>query len=84
VKYSERELEVFNIIKQHSSRIHSSDLTAKFWKGKPNKPPINYHQVVMGVLTTLIKKVNHNKESFVVKKSPSRGPHGITAWIEKR
>lgn len=83
MKYSPRELEIFRLLPKDSSHINSSDLVMKYWKGKLNRPR-NDRIVVMDGLRSLIEKVNDNKESFVVKKGPRRGPHGITAWVEKR
>ena len=83
VKYSPRELEIFRIIPKDSSQISSSDIVDKYWRGKLDKP-YYYRIVVMDGLRSLIRKINHNKENFVVKTGPSRGPHGLLAWIEKR
>lgn len=83
VNYSPRELEIFELLPKNGSHINSSDIVKEYWKGKTNIPR-HSRIVVMDGLRSLIDKVNDNKESFVVKKGPRRGPHGITAWIEKR
>lgn len=83
VNYSPRELEIFGLLPKNGSHINSSDIVDKYWKGKTDIP--YYHRiVVMDGLRSLIRKVNHNKEDFMIKTGPSRGPHGLTAWIEKR
>lgn len=80
VKYSPAELTILELLKK-GGRVNTNELIAKRY-GK--RLPFNAASNVRATLRTLKRKVEFNKEPFVIHNEGQVGPHPQEIWLEKR
>ena len=63
-----------------SARPRTTDqLIGMYWK----QPPFNAGNILRGRLTGIARKLEHVGDPRRIVKSPRRGPHHISYWVEK-
>lgn len=82
VRYSKHELAVARLLPMDPDMIDSQELIRKFYKARGE--PIPFHADLTWVVRSLMKKMNYNKEKFVIIKSEQRGPHSMDYRLKKR
>lgn len=82
VKYSPGEKRLFALLPSDSTPVTSERLTAERYRG--NSVPFNARKITIGLLSSLSRKIDRNKEPFKLIKGPRAGPHSIELWLEKR
>ena len=80
--YSKRERSVFKLLPKDGKRISTKQLAAKFY-GHDDLHQ-NANVVIIGVMRSLIWKMEKNKEPLRIMKSARAGPHPLEFWLEKR
>jgi hypothetical protein len=80
VNYSKRETEVFRLLSK--KRQTTTDITNKLYGEK--EQPLYARQSVLMALVSLQKKINKNREPFVLKKTKRSGPYPLQFWLEDR
>lgn len=78
VRYSPGESSVLALLREDFGRS-SADLAKLHYCGDG---PFNGQRVVVGLLSSLARKVVLNGEPFRVRRSPRRGPHPVYFWRE--
>lgn len=82
IKYSTREKLVFDAIKSNDSdKISTKEIAEKTFNGDEI---FHVKATVISALASLRKKVEFNKEPFVLKVSGHSGPNPMLVWLEKR
>lgn len=84
VKYSKREALVFNILKNRKQPARVEDIAERFfdlWKG--NQPFFSKIQVG-GVARALSRKVDFNKEPFMIERSRQPGAREVSWQVKSR
>jgi hypothetical protein len=79
VGYSDTERELFKMLPVDPGKISSRELIERKY-GK--SAPFNSFQLIGAALRSLSRKVEHNREPFLVARSIRRGPHPIYFWIK--
>lgn len=82
LRYSPMEQSILALLPGDGTKVSSEEIIAAHY-GK-RKRPFNARQIIIGVLRTLMRKSNRNRESFKICKSARKGPHPMKFWIEKR
>ena len=82
IKYSKREKLVFDAIKMSDSKKISTKEIAE--KSFQDKEIFHVKATVISALASLRKKVEFNKEPFVLKVSGHAGPNPMWVWLEER
>ena len=82
IKYSKREKLVFDAIKMSDSKKISTQEIAE--KSFQDKEIFHVKATVISALASLRKKVEFNKEPFVLKVSGHAGPNPMWVWLEER
>lgn len=80
-KYSVSEKRLFEFILDRYP-TSSEELTRKFY-GK-NAVPFHSRKIIIGMITSIQRKMDANKEPFRLVKSDPRGPYPINVWLEPR
>ena len=82
IRYSPSEQRAFNALlkKQPASTV---DLVKAIYSRKGNQPH-NSRQVVLGVMTSLQRKVTMNDEPFVIERTERANPYPVEFWIGVR
>lgn len=65
---------------KNKNKITSTKITDRYY-GKGNIP-LNGRKIVIGLLSSLKRKVTMNRESFKVMKTKRSGPLPMSFWIE--
>ncbi len=81
VRYSPGERKLFSLLTDKP--MSSEALSEKFYRGH-KEVPFHGRKIVIGLVTSIQKKVNANKEKFQIMKSDRKGPHPIEVWIERK
>jgi hypothetical protein len=82
LKYSPSEQKLLNLIPLDGKRITTKELIARRYRGE--SLPFNAATITTGTLNSLIRKADHNRETFRVRKSGRKGPRPQEIWVEKR
>jgi hypothetical protein len=80
--YSARERSVFKLLPKDGKRITTNQLVKLYYKNDSRQ--LNANANIVGVIRSLIRKVDVNKEPFRIQKSARAGPHPLEYWLEKR
>jgi hypothetical protein len=80
VNYSKRETEVFRHLSK--KRLTTTEITNKLYAKK--EQPLYARQSVLMALVSLRKKIDKNREPFVLKKTKRSGPYPLQFWLEDR
>lgn len=80
IKYSKGEKRIFLLL--GDGKKSSTKLIGEHYKAVDE--PYNARKIVVGLLASLAKKINYNKEPFRLLSSPRSGPHAIDFWLEKK
>jgi hypothetical protein len=83
VDYSSSEERMLALIPKNGTQVSTETLLKKFYGG-PNPAPFNAPKAIIATISSLIRKVDANGESYEIKKSERRGPHHIFVWRETR
>lgn len=82
IKYSKREKLVFDAIKMSDSeKISTKEIAEKSFQ---DKDIFHVKATVISALSSLRKKVEFNKEPFILKVSGHAGPNPMWVWLEER
>lgn len=81
VKYSDREIELFDMLPKEGKVINSKELVAFFYK---KKIPINGQVIIMGTMRSLRNKMKLNKEPFAITTSDRSGPIPMSFRISQK
>jgi hypothetical protein len=85
MKYSTAETELLELLRAANGKpITTNDLILKRYGKQPERHPFNAASNVRATLKVLIRKVDHNRETFVIKKEGQVGPKAQNIWLEKR
>jgi hypothetical protein len=79
--YSPSERRLLDLIK-YGQKISTSELLEGMYEGEYE--PFHGRGSVNATLSDLIRKVDLNREPFVIRKSARRGPYPVSVWREKR
>lgn len=79
MKFSPSEQKALNLLK--TAPQNTTALIKLYFQ--PDQPPFNSRQIVVGVLSSLMKKAQASKAPFRIRKSKRAGPQPIKFWIEK-
>lgn len=79
INYSPNEQKVLKLLTARPQ--NSVTLCEKFYQ--PEKPPYYGRQIIIGLMSSLMRKTKLNKEPFKVHKSKRGGPHPISFWKEQ-
>jgi hypothetical protein len=82
MKYSNSEQKLLDLIPTDGTPISTEELAVKRYEGE--KVPFNSRGIVLATLSQLIRKVDHNKENFKIRKGRRMGPIPSEIWVEKR
>jgi hypothetical protein len=82
--YSIRERSVFKLLPKDGKRISTKKLAQRFYKKNENDLHQNANVVIIGVMRSLMWKMEKNKEPLRIMKSARAGPHPLEFWLEKR
>jgi hypothetical protein len=82
LKYSNSEQKLLDLIPRDGTPISTEELADKRYEGE--KVPFNSRGIVLATLSQLIRKVDHNKENFKIRKGRRMGPIPLEIWVEKR
>jgi hypothetical protein len=82
MKYSNSEQKLLNLIPTDGTPISTEELAIKRYEGE--KVPFNSRGIVLATLSQLMRKVDHNKENFRIRKGRRMGPIPSEIWVEKR
>ena len=81
VKYSPQEKKIFAALRTKpqntlvlKDRLYTSKAAA----------PFNSRQTVIAAIRSLSKKLDANKEPYVIKQTKHAGPHPMSFWIEQK
>lgn len=81
--YSKTERALFKMIPKDGDKISSAKMVAM--KKRIDDWGVTFpRNNVTVTMRSLMAKVRHNKEGFVIRQSPRRGPHPVEYWIEER
>lgn len=81
VSYSPSEQRILALLPEGGDRIDTKFLLTKLYGAEH---PFNARQSIVGTISSLIKKVEINREDFAVRKTDMRGPIPMSIWKEKR
>jgi hypothetical protein len=81
MKYSSTERRMLAMLSEHPT---SSDRLIDRWYKKESERPYNARGIVNAVIYSLIKKMNHNDEPFVIQRTPRSGPKPSSIWIARK
>jgi hypothetical protein len=81
-KYSNSEQKLLDLIPTDGTPISTEELADKRYEGE--EVPFNSRGIVLATLSQLIRKVDHNKENFKIRKGRRMGPIPLEIWVEKR
>ncbi len=73
LKYSPSERLVFQILSHKPLSYSSTAIVTAFYKTKGQPPPYNSRAIVMGSVRSLVRKVELNKEPFIVRRLKEQG-----------
>lgn len=79
VKYSPGEKKIFTLLP--AKQKTTSDIAIDYY-GK-GKVPYHGRQIVVGLLSSLQRKVRLNREPFRIMKTKRSGPIPMSFWVEK-
>lgn len=82
VSYSPAEKEVFALLS--SKQQTTSSLVERRYTKRGEPAPFHAKTSIVGIIRTLARKIDHNKEPFVLKTTARTGPRPMTCWLEKR
>jgi hypothetical protein len=82
MKYSSSEQKLLDLIPTDGTSISTEELADKRYEGE--EVPFNSRGIVLATLSQLIRKVDHNKENFKIRKGRRMGPIPTEIWVEKR
>jgi hypothetical protein len=80
IKYSPQEIKVFGVLKKKPQ----STLDLKRQLYTPKTEPFFGRQTVIAAIRSLSKKIEANKEPFVIRQTRHAGPHPMSFWIEPK
>jgi hypothetical protein len=80
VRYSKTERELFKLLPPGGGRIDSIELTAKHYSGEA---PFHGKTIVVGLINSLMRKLEANGEPFRICKTGLSGPKPIEFWLQK-
>lgn len=72
VKYSPQESKLLDLL-AHGNITTSDELAEQLYDGE--QAPYHARSSVTSILRTLIDKIDHNKEPFIISKTRPSGPH---------
>jgi hypothetical protein len=82
IKYSPREKKVFDAIKSNGSgKISTREIAEKTFQ---DQDIFHMKATVISALASLRRKVEFNREPFVLKVSGHAGPNPMWVWLEER
>jgi hypothetical protein len=81
VQYSDSEKRLFSLL--GAKARNTLELTDAFYTGE-REAPFTARQTIVSYMSSLSKKIEHNKEPFQLVKSPRRGPAPIEYRIVPR
>lgn len=85
-KYSVSEKRLFALLSEEP--ISSETLSEKFYSKHPepgaSQMPFHGRKIIIGMVTSIQRKMDVNKEPFRLVKSDPRGPYPINVWLEPR
>jgi hypothetical protein len=82
LRYSEAEQKLLDLIPTNGRMITTEQLAEKRYKGE--EVPFNSRAIVLATLSQLIRKVDRNRENFLIRKGKRRGPMPSEVWVERR
>lgn len=80
VRYSPGERRLLALLSDKP--ISSEELSKKFYRD--DQTPFHGRKIIIGLISSIQKKAEANKEAFSVMKSDRKGPHPIEVWVKKR
>jgi hypothetical protein len=81
-KYSRSEQLLLDLLLKTDDKISTTELLKDYYKGRDK--PIYARQALTGTLQCLRRKVDQNREPFVIKRTFQQGPHPIKFWVEEK
>lgn len=84
VKYSPGEQRIFRLLPKDGRPRTSAIITKLFYGMALDEVPIHGRKIVIGLLSSLMKKSDINSETFCVRKTRRSGPIPMSFWIEPR
>lgn len=84
VRYSPGEQRIFKLLPKDGRPRSSTAIMEKYYGVASQKAPFHKRKIVIGLLSSLIKKADHNKESFRLCKTRRSGSIPISFWLEER
>jgi hypothetical protein len=82
IKYSNSEQKILDLIPRDGTPISTEELAVRRYEGE--KVPFNSRGIVLATLSQLMRKVDHNRENFRIRKGRRMGPIPLEIWVEKR
>lgn len=82
VKYSPTETQLLRLLPKGGRHISSEELAKKLYRY--NVSPFYARNVIVGMMRTLIIKVQKNKEPFRILKTERAGPTPTQYWIQEK
>lgn len=77
--YSKGERKIFGFLAP--VRRSSADIAERYYR--PLHVPMHGRKIIIGLLNSVRRKVELNKEPFRIMATPRKGPHAIYFFIEK-
>lgn len=84
VRYSPEEQRIFRLLPKDGRQRSSTAILNRFYGVADQGPPFHKRKIVIGLLSSLMRKTDCNKEHFRVCKTKRSGPIPISFWLEPR
>lgn len=77
--YSNRERAILKALGRPGRKVTSTQLIERVYG---EDKPVHARPAMLTMISILIKKVQHNREGFTIKRTSGRGPVAHTFWLE--